>query len=73
MKPYDRMAGGPMTVEQLEARLRRLVPRLGPRDRTVILDAVQAIKDLARELHQEKERNAKTTVRFEEPLRLRQP
>ena len=55
---------------KLEARLRSLVPRLGRRDREIVLAGIQAIKDLALALHREEQRNAQTTVRFNEPMRI---
>lgn len=57
-----------MTVGQLEARLRRLVPRLGSRDKQTVLLAIEAMQDLAHRLHREQQKNAQTTVRFDEPM-----
>jgi hypothetical protein len=38
----------------MEARLRKLLPRLGPRDRRVILDAIGSLYELATLLHMER-------------------
>lgn len=48
------MSLGPGSVGHMEARLRKLLPRLGPRDRRVILDAIGSLYELATLLALEK-------------------
>lgn len=60
------VATEPMTVEQIEAQLRKLIPRLGPRGRKAVLLAIEAIQDLANRLHQAEQRTKGVTVSLDE-------
>jgi hypothetical protein len=57
-----------MTVGQLEARLRKLLGRLGSRDKETVLLAIEAIHDLSTRLHKEQQKNQQTTVDFDRPF-----